>query len=134
MLKQTALQPYSVEKHFLLVHEVSYWFPPKCSHATLYNSDLFFYFSLKHAALSEYRPILTSSPVSHSMSSMADRKLTLIPIIFIMLRVWSTIRFLLLLSDSPARQNPVLVTLHVSARLLVNCTQFRLVTPKRNSI
>lgn len=68
----------------------------------------------KHAALSEYRPILTSSPVSHSLSSMADRKLTLIPIIFIILRVWSTIRFLLLLTDSPAGHNPVLVTLHVS--------------------
>ena len=70
---------------------------------------------LQHAALSEYRPILATSPLSNSLSSMADRKLTLIPIIFIVLRIWSTIRFILMLVDSPVRQNPVLVTLHVSS-------------------
>ena len=70
---------------------------------------------MQHAALSEYRPILAASPLSNSLSSMADRKLTLIPIIFIVLRIWSTIRFILMLVDSPARQNPVLVTLHVSS-------------------
>lgn len=68
----------------------------------------------QHAALSEYRPILANRPPSHSSSSMADMKLTFIPIIFIFLRIWSTVRFLLLLADSPVRQNPVLVTLHVS--------------------
>ncbi|KAJ8378883.1 hypothetical protein AAFF_G00233170 [Aldrovandia affinis] len=47
-------------------------------------------------------------------SSIADRKLTFIPIIFFALRIWSTVRFLLLLLDSPVRQNPVLVTLHGS--------------------
>lgn len=47
---------------------------------------------------------------------MADVKLTLIPIIFIVLRIWSTVRFILLLVDSPVRQNPVLVTLHVSLK------------------
>ncbi|XP_071764906.1 G-protein coupled receptor 157 isoform X2 [Centroberyx gerrardi] len=77
-----------------------------------------------HAALSEYRPILASSPPSHSFSSMADRKLTLIPIIFIVLRIWSTVRFILLLAGSPARQNPVLVTLHGAA----NCIMFVLFT------
>uniref|UniRef100_A0A672KPB3 Probable G-protein coupled receptor 157 n=1 Tax=Sinocyclocheilus grahami TaxID=75366 RepID=A0A672KPB3_SINGR len=101
-----------------------------------------------HAALSEYRPILTSSPVSHSLSSMADRKLTLIPIIFIMLRMWSTIRFLLLLTDSPAGHNPVLVTLHVIIYLYLpllhlgigntfqgaaNCVMFVLLTPSIRS-
>ncbi|XP_065141938.1 G-protein coupled receptor 157 [Paramisgurnus dabryanus] len=89
-----------------------------------------------HTALSEYRPILTSTPVSHSMSSMADRKLTLIPIIFIMLRVWSTVRFLLLLSDSPARQNPVLVTLHGIGNTFqgaANCIMFVLCTPSIRS-
>ncbi|XDV45951.1 hypothetical protein PO909_013946 [Leuciscus waleckii] len=89
-----------------------------------------------HAALSEYRPILTSSPVSHSLSSMADRKLTLIPIIFIILRVWSTIRFLLLLTDSPAGHNPVLVTLHGIGNTFqgaANCIMFVLFTPSIRS-
>lgn len=67
----------------------------------------------QHTALSEYRPILANRPQS-SFFSMADMKLTLIPIIFIVLRIWSTVRFVLLLADSPVRQNPVLVTLHVS--------------------
>ncbi|KAM9408283.1 G-protein coupled receptor 157-like [Pholidichthys leucotaenia] len=35
---------------------------------------------IAHAALSEYRPILANRPPSHSLSSMADVKLTLIPI------------------------------------------------------
>ncbi|KAM9752202.1 G-protein coupled receptor 157 isoform 2-T2 [Menidia menidia] len=65
-----------------------------------------------HMALSEYRPILANRRPSYSFSSMADMKLTLIPIIFIALRIWSTVRFILLLADSPVRQNPVLVTLH----------------------
>ncbi|KTG46333.1 hypothetical protein cypCar_00034794 [Cyprinus carpio] len=89
-----------------------------------------------HAALSEYRPILTSSPVSHSLSSMADRKLTLIPIIFIMLRMWSTIRFLLLLTNSPAGHNPVLVTLHGIGNTFqgaANCIMFVLLTPSIRS-
>lgn len=70
---------------------------------------------LQHAALSEYRPILPNRSQSHHFS-MADVKLTLIPIIFIVLRIWSTVRFILLLVDSPVRQNPVLVTLHVSLK------------------
>ena len=70
--------------------------------------------SVQHAALSEYRPILATSSTAHSFSSMADMKLTLIPVIFIFLRVWSTVRFILLLVNSSARQHPVLVTLHVS--------------------
>lgn len=68
----------------------------------------------QHAALSEYRPILANRTQTHSFTSMADMKLTLIPIIFIVLRIWSTVRFILLLAGSSARQNPVLVTLHVS--------------------
>lgn len=89
-----------------------------------------------HAALSEYRPILTNSPVSHSLSSMADRKLTLIPIIFIILRVWSTVRFLLLLTDSPAGHNSVLVTLHGIGNTFqgaANCIMFVLFTPSIRS-
>jgi len=74
----------------------------------------------QHAALSEYRPILADRPSSHSFSSMADMKLTLIPIIFIVLRIWSTVRFILLLAGSQARLNPVLVTLHVSLKFLLN--------------
>ncbi|KAK0156230.1 G-protein coupled receptor 157 [Merluccius polli] len=84
-----------------------------------------------HAALSEYRPILASSSPSHALSAMADRKLTLIPVIFIVLRIWSTVRFLLLLADSPARKNPVLVTLHGIGNTFqgaANCIMFVLFT------
>ncbi|XP_048879269.1 G-protein coupled receptor 157 isoform X2 [Brienomyrus brachyistius] len=84
-----------------------------------------------HAALSEYRPILTSVRPSDAHTSMADRKMTLIPIIFIGLRIWSTIRFFLLLLGSPARQHPMLVTLHGIGNTLqgaVNCTLFVLFT------
>ncbi|XP_014897319.1 G-protein coupled receptor 157 isoform X1 [Poecilia latipinna] len=80
-----------------------------------------------HAALSEYRPILATRPPSQSFSSMADVKLTLIPIIFIVLRIWSTVRFILLLANSPVRQNPVLVTLHGignTSQGAANCIMF----------
>ncbi|XP_032087473.1 G-protein coupled receptor 157 [Thamnophis elegans] len=66
-----------------------------------------------HAALSEYRPILSRNPSSQPRAaSVADRKLTLIPIIFIFLRIWSTVRFVLTLSGSPADRNWLLVILH----------------------
>uniref|UniRef100_A0A8C6VX94 G protein-coupled receptor 157 n=6 Tax=Nothobranchius TaxID=28779 RepID=A0A8C6VX94_NOTFU len=84
-----------------------------------------------HAALSEYRPILANGPQSNSFTSMADMKLTLIPIIFIFLRIWSTVRFLLLLTDSPVRQHPVLVTLHGignTSQGAANCIMFVLFT------
>ncbi|XP_010873332.1 G-protein coupled receptor 157 [Esox lucius] len=84
-----------------------------------------------HAALSEYRPILARNPQSQSPSSMADLKLTFIPIIFISLRIWSTIRFLLMLVNSPVRQNPVLVTLHGIGNTFqgaANCIMFVLFT------
>nr|XP_046251998.1 G-protein coupled receptor 157 isoform X1 [Scatophagus argus] len=84
-----------------------------------------------HAALSEYRPILANRPQSHSFSSMADMKLTLIPIIFIVLRIWSTVRFILLLAGSPAKHNAVLVTLHGIGNTLqgaANCIMFVLLT------
>ncbi|NXI24930.1 GP157 protein, partial [Sterrhoptilus dennistouni] len=64
-----------------------------------------------HAALSEYRPLLPA-PSPRPRSGVADKKLILIPVIFIFLRVWSTVRFVLTLCDSPAVQNPVLVVLH----------------------
>uniref|UniRef100_A0A4W6CBC4 G protein-coupled receptor 157 n=1 Tax=Lates calcarifer TaxID=8187 RepID=A0A4W6CBC4_LATCA len=86
---------------------------------------------IAHAALSEYRPILANRPPSHSFSSMADRKLTLIPVIFIVLRIWSTVRFILLLAGSPVRQNPVLVTLHGignTSQGAANCIMFVLFT------
>uniref|UniRef100_A0A3P9KRP9 G protein-coupled receptor 157 n=1 Tax=Oryzias latipes TaxID=8090 RepID=A0A3P9KRP9_ORYLA len=84
-----------------------------------------------HAALSEYRPILANRPESQSFSSMADVKLTLIPIIFIFLRIWSTVRFILLLADSPVRQNPALVMLHGignTSQGAANCIMFVLFT------
>ncbi|XP_051914437.1 G-protein coupled receptor 157 [Hippocampus zosterae] len=80
-----------------------------------------------HAALSEYRPLLANRTTSYSFSSMADMKLTLIPIIFILLRIWSTIRFILLLVGSPARQNLVLVMLHGignTSQGAANCIMF----------
>ncbi|XP_071332074.1 G-protein coupled receptor 157 [Trachinotus anak] len=86
---------------------------------------------IAHAALSEYRPILAHRAPAHSFSSMADRKLTLIPVIFIVLRIWSTVRFILLLAGSPARQNPVLVTLHGignTSQGAANCIMFVLFT------
>ncbi|XP_068189831.1 G-protein coupled receptor 157 [Antennarius striatus] len=86
---------------------------------------------MAHAALSEYRPILANRPQPHSFSSMADVKLTLIPIIFIVLRIWSTVRFILLLAGSTARQNPVLVTLHGIGNTLqgaANCVMFVFLT------
>lgn len=84
-----------------------------------------------HAALSEYRPILASSSAAHSFSSMADMKLTLIPVIFIFLRIWSTVRFILFLVNSSARQHPVLVTLHGIGNTFqgaANCIMFVLFT------
>lgn len=86
---------------------------------------------IAHAALSEYRPILASSSAAHSFSSMADMKLTLIPVIFIFLRIWSTVRFILLLANSTARQHPVLVTLHGIGNTFqgaANCIMFVLFT------
>lgn len=84
-----------------------------------------------HAALSEYRPILANRPPTHSFSSMADIKMTLIPVIFITLRIWSTVRFILLLVNSPARLNPVLMTLHGignTSQGAANCIMFVLFT------
>ncbi|KAJ8360780.1 hypothetical protein SKAU_G00173050 [Synaphobranchus kaupii] len=84
-----------------------------------------------HAALSEYRPILASSAQSQSRSSMADKKMTLIPIIFIALRIWSSLRFLLMLVGSSAGQNPLLVTLHGIGNTFqgaANCIMFVLCT------
>ncbi|RXM99692.1 putative G-protein coupled receptor 157 [Acipenser ruthenus] len=85
----------------------------------------------QHAALSEYRPILAANPMSQFQSSMADTKLTLIPVIFIVLRIWSTIRFVLTLAESPAVQNPMLVILHGVGNTFqggANCIMFVLCT------
>nr|XP_056721481.1 G-protein coupled receptor 157 [Euleptes europaea] len=68
--------------------------------------------SRAHAALSEYRPILSRTPAFQPRTSIADKKLILIPVIFIFLRIWSTVRFVLTLCGSPSVQNPVLVVLH----------------------
>ncbi|XP_007900248.1 G-protein coupled receptor 157 [Callorhinchus milii] len=84
-----------------------------------------------HEALSEYRPILSSSSSYHSRSSSADLKLTLIPIIFILLRIWSTVRFILTLCGSPVVENRLLVTLHGVGNTFqgaANCIMFILCT------
>ncbi|XP_006873156.1 PREDICTED: probable G-protein coupled receptor 157 [Chrysochloris asiatica] len=65
-----------------------------------------------HEALSEYRPILSDAHQRQHGMSVADKKLILIPLIFICLRVWSTVRFILTLCGSPAMHMPVLVVLH----------------------
>ncbi|XP_039697929.1 solute carrier family 2, facilitated glucose transporter member 5 isoform X5 [Pteropus medius] len=53
---------------------------------------------------------------------MVDKKLVLIPLIFICLRVWSTVRFVLTLCGSPAVQTPVLVILHKLTLVLALAT------------
>ncbi|XP_039583455.1 G-protein coupled receptor 157 [Passer montanus] len=87
--------------------------------------------SRAHAALSEYRPILPGAPALRPRSSVADTKLILIPVIFIFLRVWSTVRFVLTLCNSPAVRNSVLVVLHGIGNTFqggANCILFVLCT------
>ncbi|XP_030078254.1 G-protein coupled receptor 157 [Microcaecilia unicolor] len=86
---------------------------------------------LAHAALSEYRPILASDHVYQPRASIADKKLVIIPLIFIFLRIWSTVRFFLTLCDSPVVHNPVLVILHGVGNTFqggANCILFVLCT------
>lgn len=83
-----------------------------------------------HRALSEYRPILAAAPV-YQPRAIADKKLIFIPIIFIFLRIWSTIRFILTLCESPAVHNPILVVLHGIGNSFqggANCIMFVLCT------
>ncbi|XP_037684529.1 G-protein coupled receptor 157-like [Choloepus didactylus] len=87
--------------------------------------------SRAHAALSEYRPLLSEAPGLQQRASVADRKLVLIPLIFICLRVWSTVRFVLTLCGSPAVRAPVLVILHGIGNTFqggANCIMFVLCT------
>ncbi|XP_040118765.1 LOW QUALITY PROTEIN: G-protein coupled receptor 157 [Oryx dammah] len=65
-----------------------------------------------HAELLEYRPIVSEAHQLQHRTSVADKKLVLIPLIFICLRVWSTVCFILTLCGSPAVRMPVLVVLH----------------------
>ncbi|XP_008830158.1 G-protein coupled receptor 157 [Nannospalax galili] len=84
-----------------------------------------------HEALSEYRPIREGPQLQRHSSSVADKKLVLIPLIFICLRVWSTVRFVLTLCGSPAVQSPVLVVLHGIGNTFqggANCIMFVLCT------
>ncbi|XP_036316784.1 G-protein coupled receptor 157 isoform X2 [Pipistrellus kuhlii] len=84
-----------------------------------------------HQALSEYRPILSEAHRLQHHSSMADKKLVLIPLIFICLRIWSTVRFALTLCGSPAVRAPVLVVLHGIGNTFqggANCIMFVLCT------
>ncbi|NXR78961.1 GP157 protein, partial [Pycnonotus jocosus] len=84
-----------------------------------------------HAALSEYRPLLAAAAAPRPRSSIADKKLIFIPVIFIFLRVWSTVRFVLTLCNSPAVQNSVLVVLHGIGNTFqggANCIMFVLCT------
>lgn len=76
-------------------------------------SSLLSAFPAQHAELSEYRPIVSEAHQLQHRTSVADKKLVLIPLIFICLRVWSTVRFVLTLCGSPAVRMPVLVVLHV---------------------
>lgn len=70
-------------------------------------------FPAQREELSEYRPIVSEVHRLQRHTSVADKKLVLIPLIFICLRVWSTVRFVLTLCGSPAVRMPVLVVLHV---------------------
>ncbi|XP_004679367.1 PREDICTED: probable G-protein coupled receptor 157, partial [Condylura cristata] len=87
--------------------------------------------SRAHQALSEYRPILSDAHRLGHHASAADRKLVLIPLIFICLRVWSTVRFVLTLCGSAAVRTPVLVVLHGIGNTFqggANCIMFVLCT------
>lgn len=87
--------------------------------------------SRAHQALSEYRPILSEAHRLQPRSPTADTKLVLIPLIFICLRVWSTVRFVLTLRGSPAVRAPVLVVLHGIGNTFqggANCIMFVLCT------
>ncbi|XP_037354845.1 G-protein coupled receptor 157 [Talpa occidentalis] len=87
--------------------------------------------SRAHQALSEYRPILSDAHRLQHHASVADKKLVLIPLIFICLRVWSTVRFVLTLCGSPAVRTPVLVVLHGIGNTFqggANCIMFVLCT------
>lgn len=80
-----------------------------------------------HAELSEYRPIVSEAHQLQHRTSVADKKLVLIPLIFICLRVWSTVRFALTLCGSPAVRMPVLVVLHGIGNTFqggANCVMF----------
>ncbi|XP_032719220.1 G-protein coupled receptor 157 [Lontra canadensis] len=84
-----------------------------------------------HEALSEYRPILSEAHRLQRHASVADKKLIFIPLIFICLRVWSTVRFVLTLCGSPAVRSPVLVVLHGIGNTFqggANCIMFVLCT------
>ncbi|XP_012646923.2 G-protein coupled receptor 157 [Microcebus murinus] len=84
-----------------------------------------------HEALSEYRPILSEAHRLPRRCAAADKKLVLIPLIFICLRVWSTVRFVLTLCGSPAVRAPVLVILHGIGNTFqggANCIMFVLCT------
>ncbi|XP_029801781.1 G-protein coupled receptor 157 [Suricata suricatta] len=84
-----------------------------------------------HEALSEYRPIVSEEHRLGRHASAADKKLVLIPLIFICLRVWSTVRFVLTLCGSPAVRWPVLVVLHGIGNTFqggANCIMFVLCT------
>ncbi|MEE6485102.1 hypothetical protein FKM82_014174 [Ascaphus truei] len=83
-----------------------------------------------HAALSEYRPILAAAPI-YQPRTIADKKLVFIPLIFIFLRIWSTIRFILTLCNSSAVHNPILLILHGIGNTFqggANCIMFVLCT------
>ncbi|XP_027699725.1 G-protein coupled receptor 157 isoform X1 [Vombatus ursinus] len=87
--------------------------------------------SRARAALSEYRPLLAEMHACQHRTAVADKKLILIPLIFICLRVWSTVRFILTLCNSPAVQTPVLVVLHGIGNTFqggANCIMFVLCT------
>ncbi|KFP08432.1 putative G-protein coupled receptor 157, partial [Calypte anna] len=74
---------------------------------------------------------LLLAPAFQPRTSIADKKLVLIPVIFIILRIWSTVRFILTLCNSPAVQNSVLVVLHGIGNTFqggANCVMFVLCT------
>ncbi|XP_069466131.1 G-protein coupled receptor 157 [Ambystoma mexicanum] len=84
-----------------------------------------------HDALSEYRPILASAPACPPRTAIADKKLIFIPLIFIVLRIWSTVRFILTLCNSPAVNYSLLVVLHGIGNTFqggANCIMFVLCT------
>ncbi len=65
----------------------------------------------------EYDNLTVHQQKTVDLMLQMDKKLTLIPIIFVFLRIWSTIRFILYFSHSPAVSNIFLLCLHVSIHM-----------------
>ncbi|XP_065842657.1 uncharacterized protein [Oscarella lobularis] len=70
---------------------------------------------------------------SYEAAQSANRKLTFVPIVFVLLRMWGTIRFFFIVFDAPKLlENPTLKALHAfgdGAQGIANCILFCILSP-----